>query len=65
MKKILALVNSFVLAIGVNVQSKDLVYHDATQFPLYGTAVKNDSVTYTRLPDSFPTSDFSFESREK
>ena len=45
MKKILALVSSFVLAIGVNVQAKDLVYHDATQFPLYGTAVKNDSVT--------------------
>lgn len=55
MKKILALVNSFVLAIGVNVQSKDLVYHDATQFPLYGTAVKNDSETYTRLPDSLKT----------
>jgi len=35
--------------------ANDMVYYDATKFPLYGSAVKNDSVTFTRLPDSLKT----------
>lgn len=51
MKKITALLCATLMAIG-SAWADDVIYHDATKFPLYGTAVKNDSLTYTRLPDS-------------
>lgn len=54
MKKIASLLCATIMAVG-SLSAKDMVYHDATKFPLYGTAVKNDSVTYTRLPDSLKT----------
>ena len=49
MKKIVALLGLLLLVVG-SASSKGMIYHDARKFPLYGTAVKNDSVTYTRLP---------------
>ncbi len=54
MKKNVALLSLLLLVAG-NLYSKGMIYHDAREFPLYGTAVKNDSVTYTRLPDSLKT----------
>lgn len=54
MKKNVALL-SLLLFVAGNLYSKGMIYHDAREFPLYGTAVKNDSVTYTRLPDSLKT----------
>ena len=54
MKKIVALLGLLLLVVG-SASSKGMIYHDARKFPLYGTAVKNDSVTYTRLPYSLKT----------
>lgn len=54
MKKFLMFFCASMLTFG-GLMAKDMVYHDARNFPLYGTAVKNDSVTYTRLPDSLKT----------
>lgn len=54
MKKISALICASLISLG-GVSAKDMIYHDATKFPLYGTAVTNDSVTFTRLPDSLKT----------
>ena len=54
MKKLVLFLSASLLLAG-SAMAKDMVYHDATKFPLYGTAVKNDSVTYTRLPDSLKT----------
>ena len=51
MKKIAALLCATLIGVS-GMSAKDMIYHDATKFPLYGTAVKNDSVTFTRLPDS-------------
>ena len=51
MKKIVTLLCASLISLG-GVFAKDMIYHDATKFPLYGSAVKNDSVTFTRLPDS-------------
>ena len=54
MKKFLTLVCASLIAISV-AKADDMIYHDASKFPLYGSAVKNDSLTYTRLPDSLKT----------
>lgn len=54
MKKISALLCASLMFIS-GTYAKDMVYHDATKFPLYGSAVKNDSLTFTRLPDSLKT----------
>lgn len=51
MRKIALLLLISLISIG-GMSAKELVYHDATKFPLYGSAVKNDSLTYTRLPVS-------------
>lgn len=51
MKKIATLLCASLISLG-GIFAKDMIYHDATKFPLYGSAVKNDSVTFTRLPDS-------------
>ncbi len=40
---------------GVSAKELKLVYHDATKFPLYGSAVQGDSLTYTRVPSSLKT----------
>ena len=54
MRKFSVLLFALLISLG-GISAKDMIYHDATQFPLYGTAVKNDSVTFTRLPDSLKT----------
>ena len=54
MKKFLTLVCASLIAIS-GAKANDMIYHDASKFPLYGSAVKNDSLTYTRLPDSLKT----------
>ena len=51
MKKILTLVCASLMAFA-GATANDVIYHDAKKFPLYGSAVKNDSLDFTRLPDS-------------
>lgn len=51
MKKVATILCALLMLVG-NVFGQGVVYHDARQFPLYGSAVMNDSVFYTRLPDS-------------
>ena len=51
MRKIALLLCSLFMVAGA-ASAKDMIYHDATKFPLYGSAVKNDSLDFTRLPDS-------------
>ncbi len=51
MKKVVALLSALFMIVS-NMSAKDMIYHDARKFPLYGTAVKNDSLDFTRLPDS-------------
>lgn len=51
MKKVVALLSALFMVVS-NMSAKDMIYHDARKFPLYGTAVKNDSLDFTRLPDS-------------
>ncbi len=51
MKKIVTLLCASFISLG-GIFANDVIYHDATKFPLYGSAVRNDSVTFTRLPDS-------------
>lgn len=50
MKKILTLVCASLMAFA-GATANDVIYHDAKKFPLYGSAVKNDSLDFTRLPD--------------
>ena len=51
MKKIALLLCTLFMVAGA-ASAKDMIYHDARKFPLYGSAVKNDSLDFTRLPDS-------------
>ncbi len=51
MKKLATFLGTLLIFI-CNLSAKDVIYHDAKKFPLYGTAVKHDSVFFTRLPDS-------------